>query len=473
MRTFTFSDGKSNKFWNIDLQDTQFTVTYGRAGARGQTQTKTFATAATAAAAHDKLVREKLAKGYVETTPAAALTPEDALGRQVREDPDDVATLGVYADRLSELGDPRGEFIHVQLALEQEGVSAERRQQLQQREKELFGQHGRGWLGGLAEYLLDQHGVDEHTRKTLALGGEGGYQFRCARGRLDSLKVPYATVAFSRLLARSPEAGFLRRLELNRTPYDDEYEEGDDVPAGVDSAALYPLRRAPFLGTLRVFQLGEAVEDEQAASSHMRCHTSGEGAAELVGQMPRLEELYLLAHRVNLDGLFALKNLTNLRVLQVYHCYRYPLETLADNPAFGRLTHLLLHPHALEPGDEQAYITLDGVRAVLRSRHLRDLTHLRLRLSDLGDEGCEEVVRSGALRRLKVLDLMHGRITDRGAAVLAACPDLRNLDLLEVSFNQITPAGVEVLRRTGVKVQATSQYQPGDEFLYLEAGDWE
>src|SRR5262249_1041002 len=129
VRTFILSDGKSNKFWNIELQAKQFTVTFGRAGTQGQTQTKTFASAAAAEAAHAKLIRDKLAKGYVETKPAAALTPEEALERQLRDDPDDVATLGVYADRLSELDDPRGEFIHVQLALEQEGRSPKQRRE--------------------------------------------------------------------------------------------------------------------------------------------------------------------------------------------------------------------------------------------------------------------------------------------------------------------------------------------------------
>ena len=46
------------------------------------------------------------------------------------------------------------------------------------------------------------------------------------------------------------------------------------------------------------------------------------------------------------DGL---KNLGNLRVLQIYHCHQYPLDRLARNPVFANLTHLLLYPHALEP----------------------------------------------------------------------------------------------------------------------------
>src|SRR5690349_8941601 len=95
MRTFEYRDGRSNKFWSIDLQGASFTVTFGKIGSKGQTQIKTFADAATARAAHDKLVREKLAKGYVEKTAAAPAPParsmREALEQALQEHPDDLA----------------------------------------------------------------------------------------------------------------------------------------------------------------------------------------------------------------------------------------------------------------------------------------------------------------------------------------------------------------------------------------------
>ena len=66
MRSFTFTEGTSNKFWNIDLQGTKFTVTFGKVGTNGQTQVKTFPDEAAARKEHDKLVAEKVKKGYVE-----------------------------------------------------------------------------------------------------------------------------------------------------------------------------------------------------------------------------------------------------------------------------------------------------------------------------------------------------------------------------------------------------------------------
>jgi hypothetical protein len=170
------------------------------------------------------------------------------------------------------------------------------------------------------------------------------------------------------------------------------------------------------------------------------------------------------------------KTLPKLSILQIYHnSGNHPLEILAENRGFSNLTHLLFHPHALEPEHDAAYINLDGVRALVHSPHLKKLTHLRLRLSDLGDEGCEEIVRSGVLKHLKMLDLMHGRVTDDGAKVLAGCKDIRNLELLEISSNRLTEEGIDALKNAGIaKVLAENQYDPNsedEEFLYM--GDME
>ena len=78
MRTFTYTDAKSNKFWNIELKGKSFEVTFGKVGARGQTQIKDFPDDARAQKEHDKLVAEKLAKGYVETTAKVPATKAPA-----------------------------------------------------------------------------------------------------------------------------------------------------------------------------------------------------------------------------------------------------------------------------------------------------------------------------------------------------------------------------------------------------------
>ena len=162
MRTFTFSEGSSNKFWSIDLQGAGFTVTFGRIGAKGQAQLKSFPSEAAASKEHDKLVAEKLKKGYVESAavPARPSPLRDSLERALDESPDDLASHMAYADLLSEEGDPHGEFIQLQLRLEDRGVPPDERRKLKAREKQLLKQHEREWLGGLAEYVLDDYVAD-------------------------------------------------------------------------------------------------------------------------------------------------------------------------------------------------------------------------------------------------------------------------------------------------------------------------
>jgi DNA ligase-1 len=65
-RRFEFSDGKSDKFWEISVQGKAMTVHFGRKGTNGQTKTKEFADEAAAQKEADKLIAEKTGKGYQE-----------------------------------------------------------------------------------------------------------------------------------------------------------------------------------------------------------------------------------------------------------------------------------------------------------------------------------------------------------------------------------------------------------------------
>ncbi len=178
--------------------------------------------------------------------------------------------------------------------------------------------------------------------------------------------------------------------------------------------------------------------------------------------------------------LFGLPNLTNLRVLRMYALgephyqdqEEIALDVLAANPALGKLTHLMLHPHF---SNYQSFIPLGRVAPVFRSPHLKSLKHLQLRLSSMGDEGVREIVVSGTLKRLKWLDLRHGCITDEGARLFAACPDTRNLERLDLSRNAVSAAGLNALRQADVNAVAnnplTEQELATQE--YLREGDFE
>jgi predicted DNA-binding WGR domain protein len=66
-RYFEFVGGNSAKFWEIGTSGNEVTVRFGRIGTEGQTQVKTLADAAAATKHAEKLIAQKLAKGYQET----------------------------------------------------------------------------------------------------------------------------------------------------------------------------------------------------------------------------------------------------------------------------------------------------------------------------------------------------------------------------------------------------------------------
>ncbi|CAN5635165.1 hypothetical protein BH09BAC4_BH09BAC4_19410 [soil metagenome] len=70
---FTFSDDTSHKFWQIETNDSTFSVTYGRIGTVGQCQQKTFDSADQCQNEANKLIREKTRKGYVEVVDGVAV----------------------------------------------------------------------------------------------------------------------------------------------------------------------------------------------------------------------------------------------------------------------------------------------------------------------------------------------------------------------------------------------------------------
>jgi predicted DNA-binding WGR domain protein len=65
-RYLEYRDGSSHKFWEIKVAGNQHTVRFGRIGADGQSKTKSFDDASGAERDALRLIREKLAKGYVE-----------------------------------------------------------------------------------------------------------------------------------------------------------------------------------------------------------------------------------------------------------------------------------------------------------------------------------------------------------------------------------------------------------------------
>lgn len=86
-RRFEMVEGSSSKFWEVSVDGASFTVAYGRIGTPGTRKSTACASPEVAAAEAEKLIREKLKKGYSEAggpknwRPPAHISPGDHVRR--------------------------------------------------------------------------------------------------------------------------------------------------------------------------------------------------------------------------------------------------------------------------------------------------------------------------------------------------------------------------------------------------------
>src|SRR5260370_33798241 len=109
---------------------------------------------------------------------------------------------------------------------------------------------------------------------------------------------------------------------LNKALGEDEQVEPGTTYFYDEATILPPLLASPNRTNLRVFKLGFSDSSDLIGHSTMvnpfgNCNI--QQVIELLQKCPRLEELYLNAGLRNVERLFALPALGNLRVLQYYY----------------------------------------------------------------------------------------------------------------------------------------------------------
>jgi uncharacterized protein (TIGR02996 family) len=359
-----------------------------------------------------------------------------AFERHLLDNIDDVAGWSAYADYLTEQGDPRGDFMRVQLALEDETLDKAARKALRQEEEALRAGHLDLWLG-------EEFAAASFTRRGRMRNDFIRYTFQ--RGWIWK-----ADGAFTSDLPddvfQYPSWRWLQKLKLE--------------------TSYFTLGNASFMGVLRDFQFGEG---ETSNSGEL------DGAAELVGQMSRVERVSLACAYVDTRTLFGLP-LWRLCELHVHCQTHYATDTLADNPAFAGLRILAFHPHA-NHGDtgSGSYLNAGDMRLICNSPHLAGLEHLQLNCVAGGDDAVTALIDSGRILTLKSLDLTHGSVTDDGAQRLAAALTAHphRLDRLVLKDNALSAAGVAALSAVpSLDFDAGEQHAPGDT-EYLTQGDIE
>jgi uncharacterized protein (TIGR02996 family) len=393
-------------------------------------------------------------------------TTRDALEAALAAEPDDRALHAAYADLLIEDGDPRGEFIQLQLAAEDRDQPADRLRAIEQQAHTLCRRHENEWLGPLAPFVNPPRGpsVGAMVAENVAVTFRRGWLHRIEVGRLtDEIRDALATAPIARLLCELVvETNTWLETDRQRvgTPYPADLEslstEGREL---ADSARRTTLHRAnleslvnsPSVRNLRRLELG--IEDWWHYSQF------DADIGQLVRETPRLEHLKIAAGTFIPAPVFG----AELPCLQSFHMMadadRLPVAVLGVNSSLRNLTRLHLELVGLGPGDgEQGLVNRhdpiypDELRAFCRSPHLAALRHLALRLPGFGDAGVEELIASGLINRLKGLDLSGCRITDEGAMMLARCEAVGRLKYLHLNNNHLSMAGIDALAAAGVQV---------------------
>lgn len=132
----------------------------------------------------------------------------EELEREIYKHPDNLENYAIYSDWLEEHGDPRGEFIKLQLQLESDGLDPFERLELQARERQLLDQNVYDWLGSLASLLLVQAADGTASARP-------DYAFSFARGWLATLGLQRVLSSDIARIKTAPEAVFLRRVTVD------------------------------------------------------------------------------------------------------------------------------------------------------------------------------------------------------------------------------------------------------------------
>ncbi len=377
-----------------------------------------------------------------------------ALEAALAADPDDLATHAAYADLLIEEGDPRGEYVRLQLAVEDRNQPADRLRAMEQAAFALRQEHERGWLGPLAEANPRRVAlaVGDMVAENVGVTWRRGWVHRIEVGRLtDEIRDAIATAPIARLLAELAIETNMRTTPGRR--------RGQAVPTYV---GLDALRDSPNVRNLRRLELGS--EDAWQFASF------GGDVAQLLTKTSRLEVLRVTAERFAPERVFAAK-LPRLHELRITtNNNRLPVAILGRNDSLGNLTDLHLDLMAFVPEwgveENRDPVYFDELQTLFNSPHLTALRKLTLRLPGFGDAGVEELTGSGMIDRLQGLDLCRCMITDDGAQALARSPAVRRLDYLHLDNNLLSPVGIEALNAVGIQVSErqyfTQDWDPED-----------
>jgi len=333
---------------------------------------------------------------------------EPTLEAAIIASPEDRAPYEVYGDWLAERGDPRGEFIHVQLALELRPADAA----LVVRSAELIAAHEADWTEGL---------MSPSSRDP---------RITWRRGFIDDVEISGAYQSNDSTLVWKQLAPLATAIAMRSATIGALITHHG---SGADDHTLFEaMRDHPPPRSLRKLNLSCGNDD---ISWTQFGDISIANAA-----LANVEVLTIAAGRVTLGAI----DLPRLRRLEIV-CGGLPAHALASI-ATARWPELEELDVYLGCAEYSGTCTEDGVRALLRA-DLPVLRGLGIENCEFGDALAGVVARAPIVKQLSRLDLSRGTMGADGANVIA---DHRkrfaHLAALDLSENYIPDAAAARVR---------------------------
>ncbi len=351
-------------------------------------------------------------------------TEAEAFLQRIRAFPDEDTPRLIFADWLDEFGDPRGQFIRVQLALAQMN-------------EELLGYENPGFAR--AEREATRAALMVQERELLELHREDwtapfrglatGLEFR--RGFVEEVRVPARS--FLRHVHELFAAGPIRHLHL--------LDVGASLPVALQCPYLNRLNAftvyAQHAGEALARAVSRAVNLSELRSLFLGRNRLEDAAAEHLANSPvlfKLEELDLSENEVGETGARAIAASSNWPALSRLELRNNRLgpagaEALAGSERLASLSHLGLSGNEL--GSSR-------IHSVARMCDLLRVPILDLSMNSLDEQALMAILNKVPPQaespsiRLRELDLSHNELGDHGARVIAACPALEGLRVLRL-----------------------------------------
>ncbi|MEO8699789.1 MAG: WGR domain-containing protein [Kofleriaceae bacterium] len=409
MPRYEYSEGTSNKFWEIELSGTSYTSKWGKIGGSTSMSTKSYGDAAAAKKELDKLVAEKLKKGYTLVggaakkqagKPAKPVKPVKPAGparnaeleKAIRANPEDPDAYLVYADWMQANGEIRGELAVLQHA----GKTKEAKAMLRKYADWFLGDFAKKakalpsdleleWYCGFIKkatigWPSFEHGMDydDETAGEQLDEDESWYE-RCQRLVGEFLKLP--------------SAQFIQELELGPMPGDEECSLGCFARA-IDEVKPVTLRKLTIANTGEwdISSTSTAMPDSKSIKNLRELRIGG--GTPSIGKIDLPE---LRSFSVETGGL-GKKALAEIAAAKWPKLER--LEIWTGDPSYG------------------STCTAKQLAPIFAATGLKHLKHLMLKNCAFADAAVKLLVNSKLLRQLETLDLSMGNLSDKGVAMM-------------------------------------------------------